>query len=80
MPVTVSDTRGDHVFQHRNWTCMAESVYREQWAGIFNNECHFKNSEHVAPLLPYGASERNIIEDNSGIRFASTEELIHSLF
>lgn len=54
---------------------MDESVYREQWDGIFNNECHFKNSEHAALMLAYGASERNIIENNSGIRFAS-EELI----
>lgn len=40
----------------------------------------FKNSGHAALMLTYGASERNIIEDNPGIRFASTEELIYYFF
>lgn len=43
---------------------------------IVNNENTLKNAEPVAIMVICGASERNIIEFNSGMYCASTEQLI----
>lgn len=54
---------------------MGEYMHGKQWHRIFNNENNFLNAEHVAIMLICGTSERNIIEFNSGLHCASTEEL-----